>query len=76
MLDEYILLIFRMIKTAKIETPLGEMVAGATDDGICLLEFIDRRMLPTEYKDLTRLLETTMEEGNNYHLESLMKAAE
>ena len=32
-----------MIKTIKIETPLGEMVAGATDDGICLLEFIDRR---------------------------------
>ena len=71
MLSEYILLIFRMIKTAKIETPLGEMVAGATDDGLCLLEFIDRRMLPTEYKDLTRLLETTMEEGDNIHLESL-----
>ena len=34
MLSEYILLIFRMIKTAKIETPLGEMIAGATDDGI------------------------------------------
>jgi AraC family transcriptional regulator of adaptative response/methylated-DNA-[protein]-cysteine methyltransferase len=60
-----------MIKTIRIETPLGDMVAGATDDGICLLEFIDRRMLPTEYKDLTRLLKTTMGDGDNIHLESL-----
>jgi AraC family transcriptional regulator, regulatory protein of adaptative response / methylated-DNA-[protein]-cysteine methyltransferase len=60
-----------MIKTVQIETPLGEMVAGATDDGICLLEFIDRRMLPTEYKDLTRLLKTTVEEGDNKHLKAL-----
>jgi AraC family transcriptional regulator of adaptative response/methylated-DNA-[protein]-cysteine methyltransferase len=60
-----------MIKTIRIETPLGDMVAGATDDGICLLEFIDRRMLPTEYKDLTKLLKTTMGEGDNIHLESL-----
>ena len=60
-----------MIKTVIIETPLGEMVAGATDEGICLLEFIDRRMLPTEYKDLTRLLKTTLGEGENLHLESL-----
>ena len=66
-----IIVIYRMIKTVKIETPLGEMVAGATDDGICLLEFIDRRMLPTEYKDLTRLLKTTLGEGDNIHLESL-----
>jgi AraC family transcriptional regulator of adaptative response/methylated-DNA-[protein]-cysteine methyltransferase len=47
------------------------MVAGATDDGICLLEFIDRRMLPTEYKDLARLLKTTVGDGDNIHLESL-----
>jgi AraC family transcriptional regulator of adaptative response/methylated-DNA-[protein]-cysteine methyltransferase len=60
-----------MIKTIKIETPLGEMVAGSTDEGICLLEFIDRRMLPTEYKDLTRLLGTIIGKGENIHLESL-----
>ena len=38
-----------MIKTTKIETPLGEMVAGATDEGVCLLEFHDRKILPSEY---------------------------
>jgi AraC family transcriptional regulator of adaptative response/methylated-DNA-[protein]-cysteine methyltransferase len=62
-----------MIKLIKIETPLGEMVAGATDDGVCLLEFNDRRMLPTEYKDLKRLLNTTIEDGQNLHLENLKK---
>ena len=62
-----------MIKTTKIETPLGEMVAGATDEGVCLLEFHDRKILPSEFNDLTRLLETTTEEGENKHLKSLRK---
>ena len=62
-----------MIKTNIIETPLGEMIAGATDEGICLLEFTDRRMLPTEYKDLTRLLKTSVEEGKNKHIILLRK---
>src|SRR5664279_30744 len=62
-----------MIYTITMETPLGEMVAGATDEGVCLLEFHDRRILPTEYKDLERLLKTTFEEGENRHLKSLKK---
>jgi AraC family transcriptional regulator of adaptative response/methylated-DNA-[protein]-cysteine methyltransferase len=28
-----------------IDTPLGPMVAGASDQGVCLLEYTDRRML-------------------------------
>lgn len=62
-----------MIKVIKIATPLGEMVAGATDEGVCLLEFHDRRMLPTEYKELTRLLKMTFEDGENKHLKLLKK---
>ena len=64
---------FEMIKTTKIETPLGEMIAGATEEGICLLEFNDRKILPAEYKDLIRLLNTTIEEGDNKHLKVLRK---
>jgi AraC family transcriptional regulator, regulatory protein of adaptative response / methylated-DNA-[protein]-cysteine methyltransferase len=60
-----------MITTTKIETVLGSMVAGATADGLCLLEFSDRRMLPTEYKDLMRLLKTSVEDGENDHLTQL-----
>ena len=62
-----------MIKITDIETPLGEMVAGATDEGICLLEFNDRRMLPSEYRDLVRLLKTEMEDGENKHLKLLKR---
>jgi AraC family transcriptional regulator of adaptative response/methylated-DNA-[protein]-cysteine methyltransferase len=62
-----------MIVTALIETPLGTMVAGAVKEGICLLEFTDRRMLNTEYKDLARLLKTTIEEGENKHTRAIRK---
>ncbi|MEN6355153.1 MAG: methylated-DNA--[protein]-cysteine S-methyltransferase [Bacteroidales bacterium] len=60
-----------MIKTNKIETPLGEMIAGATEDGICLLEFSDRRILQTEYKDLAKQLRTAVEVGDNKHIKRL-----
>jgi O-6-methylguanine DNA methyltransferase len=43
--------VFRMLAT-----PLGPMLAGATDDGICLLEFTDRPMLPTQLAVLSRRL--------------------
>ncbi len=60
-----------MIVTTKIETPLGEMIAGATPEGICLLEFSDRRMIASEYKDLTRLLKTSLKKGENAHSRNL-----
>jgi AraC family transcriptional regulator of adaptative response/methylated-DNA-[protein]-cysteine methyltransferase len=65
-----------MIQITTIETPLGEMIAGATDEGICLLEFSDRRMLPTEYKDLARYLKTTIQEGENKHFRTVRKQLE
>jgi O-6-methylguanine DNA methyltransferase len=43
--------VFRMLAT-----PLGPMLAGAIDDGICLLEFTDRPMLPTQLAVLSRRL--------------------
>ncbi|TAL66234.1 MAG: methylated-DNA--[protein]-cysteine S-methyltransferase [Bacteroidetes bacterium] len=62
-----------MITTTKIETELGIMIAGAVEEGICLLEFSDRRMLKTEYKDLARYLKTTIKEGENDHFKILRK---
>ncbi len=41
-----------VISITRILTPLGPMLAGATADGICLLEFTDRPMLETQ---LTRI---------------------
>jgi AraC family transcriptional regulator, regulatory protein of adaptative response / methylated-DNA-[protein]-cysteine methyltransferase len=62
-----------MISTTKIETELGVMIAGAVDEGICLLEFSDRRILNTEYKDLTGYFKTTVEEGESKHFKLLRK---
>jgi len=62
-----------VIKISKIETPLGEMIAGATDEGICLLEFNDRKILPEEYNDLKKLLNTSIEEGENKLIKTLKK---
>ena len=56
-----------MILTSPIETFLGTMIAGAVDEGICLLEFSDRRMLNSEYRDLKKYLGTEITEGENSH---------
>jgi AraC family transcriptional regulator of adaptative response/methylated-DNA-[protein]-cysteine methyltransferase len=47
------------------------MIAGATVDGICLLEFNDRRMLNTELRDLKKFLDSEISEGKNAHIENL-----
>ena len=41
------------------------MLAGATDEGICLLEFIDRRMLETQLQRLSKLLGGRMIPGSH-----------
>jgi AraC family transcriptional regulator of adaptative response/methylated-DNA-[protein]-cysteine methyltransferase len=53
---------------AMIETPLGPMVAGATDAGLCLLEFTDRRMLEAQLRRLQALLKQPMLPGDHPHL--------
>ena len=60
-----------MITTTKIDTDLGIMIAGAVDEGFCLLEFSDRRMLNSEYKDLARHFKTTIQERENKHFNTL-----
>jgi AraC family transcriptional regulator, regulatory protein of adaptative response / methylated-DNA-[protein]-cysteine methyltransferase len=62
-----------MIITTRIETELGVMIAGAVDEGICLLEFSDRRMLNKESNDLARSLKKTFTEGENIHLIAIRK---
>jgi len=59
------------IVTTMIQTPLGPMLAGATDDGICLAEFTDRRMLPTELDTLRRRLRRPIVAGSHPHLDQL-----
>jgi len=52
----------------EITTPLGHMTAGATDDGLCLLEFSDRQMLNTQKSTLEKRLKMSLVSGNHPHL--------
>lgn len=63
----------QIITITKILTPLGPMIAGATDKGVYLLEFIDRRMLDTQINRLKKLLKTEFLPGPNKHLVKLGK---
>jgi AraC family transcriptional regulator of adaptative response/methylated-DNA-[protein]-cysteine methyltransferase len=56
------------IVTTAIDTPLGPVIAGATDDGLCLLEFTDRRMLEAQLKRLQALLKQPLVPGEHPHL--------
>ncbi len=61
----------QVIDLCRLETPLGTMFACATVEGICLLEFTDRKMLETEFKALARQLNATILQGDNPHFLSL-----
>lgn len=60
-----------IIDLKRIETPLGTMYACAVKEGICLLEFSDRKMLETEFKTLSKALNATIIQGENEHFEIL-----
>jgi len=62
-----------MIKTSKINTPLGEMVAAASADGICLLEFSEERAVASDYENLASLFITKVKRGSNSHIRNLKK---
>ena len=59
------------VMTTAIDTPFGPMIAGATDEGVCLLEFSDRRMLEAQLQRLHRLLGQTLVPGDHAHLTQL-----
>ena len=54
-----------------IDTPLGPMLAIANDDGLCLLEFVDRRMLQTQLATLRRRFDCAIVPGENVHLRKI-----
>lgn len=60
------------VVVTRILTPLGPMIAGATDAGICLLEFADRRMLETQLERIRKWFKSPTVPGTNRHIEQLM----
>ena len=58
---------------SRLTTPIGPMFVCATDNGVCLLEFVDRRMLETEFKDLQKRLNANIIAGENKHINQAKK---
>jgi len=55
----------------RIETPLGAMLAIADDEGLRLLEFVDRRAMEHELSILRKRLRTNVVPGEHRHLDTL-----
>lgn len=60
-----------VIDFTRIETGLGTMVACATDKGVCLLEFSDRKGLETELKQLAKYHNANIVQGQNKYFKQL-----
>jgi AraC family transcriptional regulator of adaptative response/methylated-DNA-[protein]-cysteine methyltransferase len=56
-----------------LPSPLGPLIAGATHEGVCLLEFSDRRMLESQFRRVAKLFGLPVAPGTNPHLELLKK---
>lgn len=56
------------IVVAWIESPLGPLIAGATSEGICFLEFTDRRMLEAQVTTLRRHFKRAVVPGSNQYI--------
>lgn len=61
----------KCIITTSIESPLGRLITGATEEGVCLLEFADRRALERQLTTLRKRLDRAIVPGTNEHLEKL-----
>ncbi len=55
----------------RIETPLGAMLAIADDEGLRLLEFVDRRAMDRELSILRTRLRTNVVPGEHRHLDAV-----
>lgn len=55
------------ILLSRFTTPIGPMFICASEQGVCLIEFVDRKMLETELKDLQKLLNAKILIGENEH---------
>jgi AraC family transcriptional regulator of adaptative response/methylated-DNA-[protein]-cysteine methyltransferase len=57
--------------TSWIESPLGPLIAAASADGICLLEFANRRANDMQVTALRKWFAGAIAPGSNVHLEQL-----
>ncbi|HEX5069185.1 MAG TPA: methylated-DNA--[protein]-cysteine S-methyltransferase [Vicinamibacterales bacterium] len=53
------------VRVTWIDTPVGPMIAGAADKGVCLLEFTDRRRLEDQIETLRRRFGSALAPGTH-----------
>ncbi|MDG6895338.1 methylated-DNA--[protein]-cysteine S-methyltransferase [Volucribacter amazonae] len=51
---------YQRLYYAFIDTPIGQMLSIFSEQGLCLLEFIDRKMLETEIKQLMKHFQSSL----------------
>lgn len=59
------------LRVTLLDTPLGGMLAAASDDGVCQLEFADRRGLEKSYAEMRKRFALPVVPGENALLERL-----
>ncbi len=62
-----------IITVAQLVTPLGPMYAGASDQGICLLEFNDRKALQKQLGRIQQRLNAIFVPGEHAYLQKLQQ---
>lgn len=60
-----------IIDLKRIETPLGTMFACAVEEGICMLEFTDRKNMDRQFISLSKALQAEIVQGENKHFKQL-----
>jgi AraC family transcriptional regulator of adaptative response/methylated-DNA-[protein]-cysteine methyltransferase len=64
------------VSVVRLESPLGPLVAGATADGVCLLEFTDERRYDNQLATVARRLDAAIVPGSGPHLDHLQAELE
>lgn len=62
-----------MIRFTTIETPIGEMTAAATREGICMLEFADPPGTGADIDRLAHICNMESTHGTNRHIRALRR---
>ncbi len=61
----------KQIIITRFQTPLGEMIAGADDEGLVLFDFSRRRMIANILKRIEKFHQAILVEGEHLHFDIL-----
>ena len=63
----------RVVTVKRIATPLGQMIAGSANGRLVLLEYADRRALPSQFERLSKALDAVFVPGDDDVLSELTR---